>query len=84
MRPPLRRRATAPPRRRATAPPRHHHTTTNTTTNTTTATTVLSEGPIIPSVNPKNIRVWEGYFARFDLSQLPFAPGLNNPTVYYD
>mmetsp|Transcript_106652 Transcript_106652/g.309249 ORF Transcript_106652/g.309249 Transcript_106652/m.309249 type:complete len:873 (-) Transcript_106652:11550-14168(-) len=43
-----------------------------------------SEGPVIPSVNPKNIKVWEGYFARFDLSQLPFAPGSNNPTVYYD
>jgi len=30
-----------------------------------------TEGPVIPSTNPKNIQLWDSYFLRYDLSGIP-------------
>jgi len=43
-----------------------------------------TEGPVLPSTNPKNIVLWEGYFQRFDVSVLPFNPKAHDPPTYYD
>ena len=43
-----------------------------------------TEGPVLPSVNPKNVVLWEAYFQRFDSSKLPYNPKHADPTTYYD
>jgi hypothetical protein len=43
-----------------------------------------NEGPVIPSTNPKNIVLWESYFQRFDVAQLPSSAAFTGPKTFYD
>lgn len=43
-----------------------------------------TEGPVLPSVNPLNMILWERLFQRFDLTKLPINPDKQNEKTFYD
>ena len=42
------------------------------------------EGPVIPSASPKNLALWESYFQRYDVAQLPIRTAFVGPKTFYD